>query len=180
MVHEDMDKLGRWGAQLTILDRKIEPVATRRVDISQPGWAEHLGERPRALDETGTRAEVEALLEEIIDEYPSLKDSERISVRKLFRKCPHVTWAVESPQDDDPSLRFRKQLILFSIKDMSSDTRDAILELQHIATTAVRAGIDIYPLLMEAAEWSSDENIFGMGSTRRLLEAQAQRAKIVH
>jgi len=57
------------------------------------------------------------------------------------------------------------------MRDQGEDSRDALLELQELCTQARAAGVNTAPILREVAQMSSDENRFGMGSTRSQLDA---------
>ena len=151
------------------LDARLEPIAKRPVDIFDPSLHEKARLRPSPLDEAGVRAEAGALLDELIDAYLHGDDDDRAEIRGLFARHRSFEWAAALPSPPSTAGSLRRHLLLFSMKDQGPDTRDAILELEHLCRTAAGAGVPIRPILEEVARISSDVNRHGMGSTRALI-----------
>ena len=86
----------------------------------------------------------------------------------------------KSPFPANDAEDFRSHLILLSIKDQGIDTRDTILWLQDWCKQASSAGVDTEPVLREVALLSSDEDKYGMGSTRSLLLTHAERKNLAN
>lgn len=151
------------------LEERLLPIARRPVDITDPHWISRLPGANHPLEEAGVRAEAEALLEELIDEYLNCPPDTRKAIRKLFTKYDAFSWAAALPYEPTTGASFLRHLVLFSIKDQGKDTRDAIIWLRDLCRAAAAVGIVAAPILESVAELSSDENRYGMGSTRRLL-----------
>jgi hypothetical protein len=151
------------------LDERLRPIAKRPVGFTGLIWMALFKGRASPLDEAGIRPEAEGLLEELLDEYGSGEEAIRAAIRGLLRRCPSFAWAATLPYPPGTEEGFRRHLLLFSIRDQGRDSRDAILLLQDLCQQATEAGIDPAPILREIAQLSSDENKYGMGSTRELL-----------
>jgi len=149
-------------------DSLLTPIASRPIDISDPDWVAKLKHIPPALDEVNIRGEVESLLVEVLSVYAQSDDATRAALREMFHHYHAFTWAATLPRVPSPE-GFRIQLLLFSLKDQGSDTRDAILWLQDICRRARTAGVELKPILEQVAGISSQVNRFGMGSTRDLV-----------
>ena len=152
------------------IDQRLRPISTRRVDITDPDWLTLLRQRPHPLDEAGVRPAAEVLLEALIDEYQNSDDETRSAIRGLFGSYPHFAWAASLTAPPTTDEAFRRHLVLFSMQDQGRDSRDALLNLQGLCKQARAAGVDTSPILREVARLSSDENKYGMGSTRRFLD----------
>jgi hypothetical protein len=115
-------------------------------------------------------SETEALLKALAAEYENSDEETRKAIRRLFVCYPHFAWAASFSVSPNTEADFRQDLILFSMLDQGKDSRDALLALRALCEQAQAAGIDIKPILREVAEFSSDENKYGMGSTKRMLD----------
>lgn len=151
------------------LDERLRAIAKRPVDISNPNWVTLLKQRPHPLDEAGARGDAEALLADLAQVYETSAEEVRSSIRKLFADYAAFSWAAALPGPPTTDADFRRHLVLFSMNNLGTDTRDAILTLQDLCRQARSAGINVAPVLQAVAELSSAENRFGMGSTRTLL-----------
>lgn len=151
------------------LEDRLRPIANRPVDITKPGWSLNLKDRLHPLDEAGVRSEAESLLNEVIACYTTESEQGRQAIRKLFEENRALAWAASLPFEPTTPENFRQHLLLFSIKDQERDSRDAVLWLQYLCRTARYAGVNTADILREVAALSSDENKYGMGSTRQML-----------
>ncbi len=164
-----MQDLTDWHQRITELEERLRPIANRPVDITKPGWLTLLRHFPHPLDEAAARPEVESLLTEMVVEYQKCGEESRAAIRKLFERHSAFAWAATLPFAPVTEENFRRHLVLFSMKDLGRDTRDAILWLQDLCQTATAAGVNTAPILSQIAELSSSENRHGMGSARSLL-----------
>ena len=171
-----MNPLSDWKARISILDAALQPIAKRPIDITDPNWVSKLKSFPSPLDQAGVRVDTEELLREIIEQYPISDDERRQAIRNLFAEYKSFLWAATLSYRAITDESFRAHLILFSIKDQGRDTRDAILLLQSLCSTAASAGVKIAPILREIAGLSSEVNKYGMGSTYSLLLNEHERA----
>ncbi len=151
------------------LEERLRPIANRPVDITQPGWGGRLMESPHPLDQAGVRPEAESLLEELISCYRTGTDDVRNAIRRLFVQYRGFAWAANLSFDPKTEEEFRRHLVLFSMKDQGRDSRDALMDLQYLCRKAASAGVSTTPLLNEVAELCSDQNKYGMGSTKQML-----------
>ncbi|WP_284746930.1 hypothetical protein [Amycolatopsis sp. RTGN1] len=145
------------------LDLRLEPIAKRPIDLSDPAWQEKL-RAAEPLDEAGIRAEAEEALRALLDRYEHGDDETRTAVRAMFDRYSSFCWAAHLPGAD-----FRTRLLHLSARDHGRDTRDEILALNDLCTEARAAGVDIGPLLREVADLSSTVDKYGMGSMRDIL-----------
>ena len=107
---------------------------------------------------------------EIVDAYPGLDSTQREHVRLLWRTYERfgLYASVEDRLEDEESAR--RELMLHSIRDQFPDARDAVVDLGHLRTRAMAAGIDFGALAREVAALSDDTRRDAMfGSTREML-----------
>jgi 8-oxo-dGTP pyrophosphatase MutT (NUDIX family) len=153
-------------ARVAELDAKLKPIADRPIDITEGDWMTKFRTLSDPLDEGDVRNDVEAVLTELTELYASGPDEERKRIRALVRSHRAFAWAAHFRNGPMTPESLRRDLLLFSIKDMGADPRDAIVELDDLCRTARKVGIDRSSVLLEVAEMSSDENHYGFGSTR--------------
>jgi hypothetical protein len=156
--------------QLMDIDERLRPTATRPIAFDDVKTIALLAEARSPLDETGVRSETEALLKALAAEYENSDEETRKAIRCLFACYPHFSWAASFAISPITEAGFRQDLILFSMLDQGKDSRDALLALRALCEQARSSGIDVKPILREVAEFSSDENKYGMGSTKRMLD----------
>ncbi|UUU36077.1 hypothetical protein JIX56_43075 [Streptomyces sp. CA-210063] len=154
--------------QVALVDAALRPIAEAPVDIGDPDWAEKTRQRPDAMDEAGVRAEAESVLRAMLTAYADGDEELRTSIRGLFDRHTAFRWGVHLPFEPTPE-GFRLRLLHLSAVDQGSDTRDELLALGDLCEQAREAGIDLGPLLREAADLSSREDKYGMGSMRDIL-----------
>ena len=173
-----MDKSADWNETLSILDAYLRPIAQRPVDIRDPEWLSKLSGNPHPLDEAGVRSETESLLAEVLEYYLKRDDATRQAIRELFAKNRSFSWAATLPFPPTTPENFRSHLILLAINDQGLDSRDTILLLQDLCERASSADVDTEPVLREVAPLCSDEDKYGMGSTRSLLLMRAEQKNL--
>ncbi|MER5546499.1 hypothetical protein ACWDBP_34965 [Streptomyces sp. NPDC001233] len=59
----ELAEIEEWAA---VIDARIEPIATRPVDLTDADWMRNMQEGPRPLDEVGIRPEAEAALRDVL------------------------------------------------------------------------------------------------------------------
>lgn len=153
--------------EIARIDALLEPIATQRVDTSDPEYETRL-RQSRPLVEAGVKTEAEAALRAVIALYAEGGETVRAAVRALFNRYTSFRWAVHVPHEPTPE-SFRFRLLHFSALDQGPDARDELLGLRDLCAEAEEAGIDIAPMLAQIARLSSDVNRYGMGSTREFL-----------
>jgi hypothetical protein len=166
-----MSDLTELELRVTEINDRLRPIATRPVDINDPNWETLLAKCEHPLDEAGVRSNTEMLLDAMIREYQIADEDTRRAMRRLFSTYRHFAWAAMLSGAPTTERDFRSHLILFSLRDQGEDSRDALLTLQELCRQARAAGVDSAPILREVAQISSDENRYGMGSTRSQLDA---------
>jgi hypothetical protein len=158
------------------LDALYRTVATRPVDIMEPGWVEKMGTRVEAdLADLGVEDEARVVLRALIEQYAAGDEGTRAEIRRLFDQYPSFRWAAHLPREWDSAEDFRAHLLHLSARDHGSDTRDEILTLQALCAQAHDAGIDVDPILDEVAALSSDVDRYGMGSMRTVILRYGKR-----
>jgi hypothetical protein len=165
----DAHSLEDWELRIVGLEERLQPIARRPVDITQPDWLDHLRVGVPPLDEAGVREQMEQLLGELIPAYAKGGDETRSAIRRIFAECGSFAWAAALSTRRTSMEGLRQHLILFSMKDQGQDGRDALLTLQEIVREAATAGVDKAAVLREVAAMSSSTNRYGMGSTRDML-----------
>jgi hypothetical protein len=171
MSNAELAAIGREAARL---DALLKPIANGPVDFTDPNWALGFARNP-PLDRAGVRREAEALLDAMLLEYEQGGDADRIAIRDLFQRHRAFCWATPPPAPRDSAAGFRRHLIHLSARDQATDARDELLALGSLCADAARAGVAIAPILREIAAISSDQNRYGMGSTRKFLHDAATR-----
>ena len=153
-----------WLSRIRALDERLRPIATRPIDISDPGCADKL-QSSSPLDEAGVRSSAEGLLQSLIQAYASGDNAARAAIRSLLRRFSSFAWAATLAVPMTTTAGVRAHLLHFSILDQSLDPRDAPLWLDDLVQSARNAGLDVEPLLSEVASLSSRENRHSWGST---------------
>jgi len=164
-----MSALENWELQIMELEECLRPIAQRPVDVTQRGWLDRLQASMPPLDEAGVQEQAQDVVSELISAYAQGTEETRVAIRRLFTEYRCFSWAAAVPVARTNVESVRQHLILFSIKDQGRDSRDALLTLEEICRAAHAAGVRIAGLLHEVAAMSSDENRYGMGSTRQML-----------
>ena len=154
--------------RVAAVDAALRPIAEAPVDVGDPDWVEKMRRRPPAMDEAGVRAEAESVLRALLTAYADGDEELRTSIRGLLDLHTAFRWGVHLPFEPTPE-GFRLRLLHMSAVDQGHDTRDELLALRDLCAQAREAGIDLGPLLREAAELSSREDRYGMGSMRDIL-----------
>jgi hypothetical protein len=158
-------ELAELEAEMSRLDGIYRPVAKAPVDPSDR--PEDLGAVIEAeLAGLAVGDQAEAVLRAVLSLYAAGGDDVRVAIRRLFDRYTSFRWAAHLPRDWDSAADFRARLIHMSARDQGPDTRDEILALWDLCERALRAGIDVGPILDEVAAISSDVDRYGMGSMR--------------
>ena len=167
------------------LDNELRALVDFGVKMSGPGWlqkfkaraAEYRQQEP---EREAKRQETDKFLPELLDLYMTGAETDRQWVRDLLRECPTFRWAfgwrIASPKPPVGAQDMIKALALLSMEDGGADPRDQQVLLDKLCAAARQSGLDLPPLLRQAAAWSSDEARFPpMRSTRALLLDYAER-----
>jgi AcrR family transcriptional regulator len=163
------------GRRMMELEERLRPIAQRPVDITRPGWLQRLQSGSPPLDEAHVRQAAERLLADLIDVYEEGDEDTREAVRQLFARCRSFAWAAALPDSPTSEAGLWRCLILFSMKDLGPDSRDALLVLRKICRASAAAGVPLRPTLRAVAAMSSHVNKHGMGSARDMLLRQCPR-----
>ena len=167
-------RLSAWTSAIEQLDTALTPVATRPVALTELASAEARQHMTDPLAEAGVREAAAALIAEILDAYPRACAGDRERMRALFASHRRFAWAAGFllPFSPEPST-VRQQLLLFSLLDQGTDSRDALLWLTAFCG---QPGVDcaaLPELLREVAALSSAVDRFHIGSTASMLVAAA-------
>jgi hypothetical protein len=177
----------RWALEDAIrqLNDELRALVDFGVKMSGPGWFEKFKARAAEYREQepereAKRRETDRFLPELLDFYMTGADDDRQWVRDLLRACPTFRgafgWRIASPKPPVGAEDMIKALALLSMEDGGADPRDQQVLLDKLCAGARESGLDLPPLLRQAAEWSSDEARFPpMRSTRALLLDYAER-----
>jgi hypothetical protein len=167
-------RLPAWREAAERLDAALQPIASRPIALSEMS---SLADRYRELDplgQAGVREAAAALMDEILEAYPRASCADRIEMRTLFEQHRALGWAAGFLLPLAPDARtLRQQLLLFSLLDQGTDSRDALLWLR---TLCGQPGIDCSKLpdmLRDIAALSSAIDRYHMGSTASMLAAAA-------
>jgi hypothetical protein len=162
--------------EMARLDAMYRPVAKRKVDFNDREAVRNLGATIAAdLARLGVADQAEAVLRAAIERYAAGDEAVRVAIRRLFDRYTSFRWAAHLPREWHTAEEFRAHLIHLSARDQGPDTRDEILTLQDLCDRALRAGIDVGPILDEVAAMSSEEDRYGMGSMRQVILAYGKR-----
>jgi len=157
--------------EIAYMDELLEPIARRLIDVFDPDWpAKRQGWDP--LDEAGIKAQAQDLLAEVLARYVDGPESERKELRRMFQEFGSYAWAAKPREALASRNGLRTRLVLLSLQDQGTDPRDTILAIDRLIAEAARCGVDIRPLLAEVAEISSSQDRFGMGSTKKIMQAR--------
>ncbi len=167
-------------------DAKMRRLADLGIDLSRPGRELLADLRARKDERARQHAELEEtqreadrqLLAELLDLYMNGDAADRERVRELLDQHRTFRWgfgwglATRIATAEDA----RGALAVLSMKDGNGDYRDAIVALDRLCSALRAAGLEVAPLLREAATWSSDVSWFPpMSPMRALLTRYAER-----
>ncbi len=162
--------------EIARLDARYRPVATTPVDVTGPDACLTVFATMQAdLTRLAVDDRAEAVLRAVIELYTAGDVATRAAIRQLFDRYTSFRWAAHLGSDWDTAEEFRARLVDLSARDQGADTRDEILVLQDLCDQALRAGIDVGPILDEVAAISSDVDRYGMGSMRRVILGYGKR-----
>jgi hypothetical protein len=160
--------LKRIKKEAKVLNSPLKKILTEEIDINSPDWEEKMMNQAHPADESGLRPQIESFFEELVENFEYLTFEQRARVIDLMASKSYLMQSAVLKDDMGTASGFRKALILFVIQDQGADTRDAILALRSIWDHGKKHGFDIDVLFREMAGLSSDEDKYGMGSTRDL------------
>src|SRR4051812_13091869 len=117
-----------WTEAVERFDAAVRPIATRPVSIADLTSADGRHRVVDALDEAGIKDAAASLMSEILEEYARATAADREQMRALFAAHQAFAWAAGFllPFSADPAAA-RQQLLLFSLLDQGTDSRDALL-----------------------------------------------------
>ena len=127
------------------------------------------------FDEASVRHDAERLILDILEWYPTADGARRDVIRGLVASHRSFAWAAafHFPCPPTDAATARQQLLLFSVLDQGSDSRDAILWLRGFCGQVQAAAVDASSLLREIAACSSGTDRYGFGSTQAMLVREA-------
>jgi hypothetical protein len=163
-----------WTEAVERFDEVVRPIAARPVSIADLASADGRHPIVGALAEAGIKDAAAALMAQILEEYARATAADRAQMRALFAAHQAFAWAAGflMPFSADVAAA-RQQLLLFSLLDQGTDSRDALLWLR---TFCGQPGVDcrVLPdLLREIAALSSAVDKYHMGSTASMLVSAA-------
>jgi hypothetical protein len=167
--------LGDLALRMMEVEERLRPIAQRPVDVTRPGWLQRLQSGSPPLDEARVREAAERLLADLIDVYEQGGEDTREAVRQLFDRCRSFAWAAVLPDSPTSEVALRRCLIVFSMKDLGRDSRDALVMLQEICRASTAAGVPLEATLRTVAAMSSHVDKHGMGSASDMLLRQCPR-----
>lgn len=94
-----MSDLTELELQVTEINDRLRPIATRPVDINDPNWETLLSKCEHPLDEAGVRSSTEMLLDAMIREYQIADEDTRRAMRGLFLYVPAFCLGRDSFRD---------------------------------------------------------------------------------
>jgi hypothetical protein len=115
------------------------------------------------------RAEVEALLRDILMEYAATTADGREAIRKWVARHSSFAWAATPPKGATARETVRLQLLHFSLCDQGGDPRDAVLWLDEICHAPGIPRRALMSIRAEVAQLSSDKDKYRWGSTKAML-----------
>src|ERR1700759_92258 len=133
-------RLPAWREAAGRVDPGLEPLARPPIALSEMSA---LADRYRELDplgQAGVREAAATLMDEILEAYPRASCADRIEMRALFEQHRALGWAAGFLLPLAPDARpLRQQLLLFSLLDQGTDSRDALLWLRALCA---QPGVD--------------------------------------
>lgn len=159
-------KIGNWTNRATVFTEKIEPILNSKIkNVSDDAWVKTLYKN---LKELNIQNDVDSLMEEILTDFPNVTASQRSAIINVYRNH-HLGWICTIGTRIETSSDFEKSLLLFVIVDQGKDTRDAILELNHIVKQGKLLQLPVSTILKKVSKLASTKDVYGWGSTRDLL-----------
>jgi len=111
------------------------------------------------------------MVEQMATTYLQASPEQCAEVRALIRQFEGVWWCLRLPvRKPEGEREFKLELAVLSMRDHHKDTRDELVTLSGLLRVAHEAGIRVATALKEVAALSSNDDRYGMGSMREILE----------
>lgn len=162
MMSSSFDQYSHWKTELQALDSMIRPI----LDTPYTGESDSFYKELQVLD---LKDLANAIVNQLIDQFPKLNARERLSLSELVDQYNGVTWLTDITTKVETIEAFKANLIWFVIRDQEKDTRDAILSLRSLIEKGRALDYPVKALLQEVSELASQEDKYGWGSTRNLI-----------
>ena len=163
-------RLAAWKAAVEQLDAAVRPIATCPVALTDLASADARRRLVNPLEAAGVAEAAAALMADLLDAYPRANAADRAAMRGLFAEHRALGWAAGFLLPCLPdAATLRQQLLLFSLLDQATDSRDAMLWLRAFCG---QPGVDcaaLPELLRQVAALSSAVDLHHMGSTASML-----------
>ena len=90
----------------------------------------------------------------------------------MFQELSSFSWAATPQEAPVSGAWLWAHLVLLSIQDQGQDPRDLMMGIDVLKAKATQGGLDFETLLTKAADLSSSQDRYGMGSTRQIMLSQ--------
>ena len=126
-----------------------------------------------------------SVLPHLLTAYMAGSPLDRQEIRDLLNDNSKFAWGLGwAGREGPPAAKqtataddLRRRLLLFTMKDGLKDWRDETVTLDDFSATAQRSGIDIEPLLIEAADLASNQPRGDRASTRATLLERVRKLR---
>lgn len=157
-----LDQYSHWRTELQALDSTVRP-------ILETPYTSEVESFFKELDALGLKDRANAMVNQLIDQFPKLNARNRLSLSELVNQYDGVNWLTDITEKIETYETFKANLIWFAILDQGKDTRDAILSLRSLIEKGNALDYPVKTLLQEVSELASQEDKYGWGSTRNLI-----------
>lgn len=161
-MSDHIEKYHHWQEELQIFDSRVKPV----INAPYTGDSSSFYQELHAL---GLKSRADAIVQQIVDEFPKLTAENRRKVSELVNRYSGINWLTDLMRKVESIEAFRLSLTWFVIMDQGKDTRDAILELESYISKGKTFGYPVKALLQEISRMASEQDRYGWGSTRDLI-----------
>ncbi len=159
-----------WQSRCESFERVLSRLVTEPVDLNTDGWLEETDDTPSVAERSALQTELSDFYSEVVTWFPKFEQEQRVAVIDLLIGHPSVIQTPVLQNDYSTEQGVRQMVMLFVLQDQWPDPRDASMQLSHLTNLALANGVDVSPILLQAANIANVKSRYGSwGSTSEIL-----------
>jgi hypothetical protein len=148
-----------------ILKRSKEGEYSTEININDDDWLEKAKRLSEEFKTVHSNL-IEKISRQLLFYFKITSDAERKLIWDTLAKTEYLNDYLDVPNDKNT---FENQLLMLVIKDLGFDTRDALLELNHLIDLEKRKKTDYKETINQLLPFADDYDKHGMGSMKSIL-----------
>jgi hypothetical protein len=148
-----------------ILKRSKEGEYSTEININDDDWLEKAKRLSEEFKSVHANL-MEKISRQLLFSFKAASDAERKLIWNALAKTEYLNDYLDVPND---KRTFENQLLMLIIKDLGFDTRDALLDLNHLIDLEKRKKIDYKGIINQLLPFADGYDKHGMGSMKSIL-----------